>query len=305
MNTARNTASQKLNQKALLLVNPVAGRKLIQRSLSQVVRTMMDRDYLVTVAVTGARGEAQELTARFGGDYGLIVCAGGDGTVNECLSGMAEAGLDRPFGYIPCGSTNDFALSHDIPTDILKAAEAVVGERQRSFDVGCFSERYFLHHALFGAFTSMAYSTDQAQKNLLGFGAYVLDGLRQIPTLKPIPLSVDADGVKEEGEYLFGAVSVNRFIAGIYTLPEENVGDDDGNLAAVLIKVPKTVADWDVLGRSLISGDPNCAMVKVLYAKELCISCPEDLEWSLDGESSGPRKEVRFSAMPGFLRLRG
>ncbi len=301
-----DTASKHLDRRALLLVNPVAGRKLIQRSLSQVVRCLMDSGYLVTVAVTGARGEAQELTADFGADYDLIVCAGGDGTVNECLSGMAQRDLDRPFGYIPCGSTNDFALSHDLSIDILNAAQAAaLGERQRRFDIGCFSERYFLHHALFGAFTSMAYSTDQTQKNLLGFGAYVLDGLRQIPNLKPIPLSVLADGVKEEGEYLFGAVSVNRFIAGIYELPEENIGDADGNLAAALIKVPRTVADWDVLGRSLISGDPACSMVKVLYARELLFRSPEGLEFSLDGESSGPRTEVRFTAKRAFLNLQG
>ena len=299
-----NTAKQELAKKALLIVNPVAGRKLIQKTLTQVVRTLMDRGYLVTTAISSRRGEAEEFARDFGEEYDLIVCAGGDGTLNECLSGMARREIIRPFGYIPCGSTNDFALSHNLSTDILQAAEAAAGGNERALDIGCFSERFFLHHALFGAFTSMAYSTDQTQKNLLGFGAYVLDGLKQIPTLKPIPMCVSADGLKEEGEYLFGAVSVNKSIAGIYLLPEENIGETDGNLAAVLIKVPKTVADWDVLGRSLLSGDPNCSMVKVLYARELRICSPEGLEYSLDGESSGPRTEVLFSVKRGFLHLR-
>ncbi len=300
-----STAISDLTKKALLIVNPVSGRKQIQRSLGAVVREIMDGGYLVTLAVTGARNEARELSALFGGDYDLIVCAGGDGTLNECVSGMADAQLQRPFSIIPCGSTNDFAVTHDLPNDILPAAEAIGSGRIRRFDLGCFEDRYFLHHALFGAFTRLAYSTDQSQKNLLGFGAYVLDGLKELPNLKTIPLAVTADGVREEGEYLFGTVSVNRYIAGIYTLPEELIGPDDGRLAAVLMKAPKSVQDWDTLGRSLISGDPNNAMVKVLVGERIEVEAKEDLEWSLDGESSGPRKKVSITAKRGFLNVLG
>ena len=294
-----------LTRRALLIVNPIAGRKLIQRSLGAVVRKLMDGGYLATVAVTAARGEARELVSRFGRDYDLVVCAGGDGTMNECVSGMADAELHCPCSIIPCGSTNDFAVTHDLPSDILPAAEAIVSGRVRRYDIGCLEERCFLHHALFGAFTRLAYSTDQSQKNRLGFGAYVLDGLRELPNLKPIALAVTADGVREEGEYLFGAVSVNRYIVGIYTLPEELIAADDGRLAAVLIKAPKSVQDWDALGRSLISGDTNNAMVKVLVGERIEVEAKEALEWSLDGESSGPRKTVSFTARPGFLNVQG
>lgn len=298
-------ASISLQKKALLLVNPVAGRKLIQRSLSSVVRCLMDRGYLVTVAVTSARNEARELAASFGADYDLLVCAGGDGTLNECISGMADVDLRLPLGYIPCGSTNDFAVSHGIPLEIPDAARAVAEGRLRQYDIGAFGDRCFLHHALFGAFTRLAYSTDQAQKNILGFGAYVLDGLRELPNLKPIAMTLNADGVKEEGEYLFGAVSVDRNVAGLYTLPENSIGPADGRLAAVLIKNPKSVADWDVLGHSLLSGDPNCSMVKVLVGERILVQTPEGLEWSLDGESSGPRSEVLITARRAFLTLQG
>ena len=284
-------ASISLQKKALLLVNPVAGRKLIQRSLSSVVRCLMDRGYLVTVAVTSARNEARELAA--------------DGTLNECISGMADVDLRLPLGYIPCGSTNDFAVSHGIPLEIPDAARAVAEGRLRQYDIGAFGDRCFLHHALFGAFTRLAYSTDQAQKNILGFGAYVLDGLRELPNLKPIAMTLNADGVKEEGEYLFGAVSVDRNIAGLFTLPENSIGPADGRLAAVLIKNPKSVADWDVLGHSLLSGDPNCSMVKVLVGERILVQTPEGLEWSLDGESSGPRSEVLITARRAFLTLQG
>ena len=294
-----------LSKNALFIINPVAGRKLIQKNICAVVRCLMDKGYLVTTAVTSRRGEARELSSSLGKDFDLLVCAGGDGTLNECISGMADGDVRVPVGYLPCGSTNDFALSHGIPLDTIEAAASIAGGKLRQYDLGCFGERYFLHHALFGAFTRLAYSTDQSQKNLLGFGAYVLDGLKELPNLKPIPLSVSADGVMEEGEYLFGTVSVDHHIAGLYTLPEELIGPADGRVAAVLIKAPKSVADWDLLGRSFLSGDPNCSMVKVLTGRELLVTSAEPIEWSLDGESSGFQTQVRISTKAGFLTLQG
>ena len=293
------------NQKALLVINPVAGRMQIQRYLTQIIRKLMDRGYLVTTAVTAARDEARELIARSGEDYDLLVCAGGDGTLNECVTGMAESGIGRPLGYIPCGSTNDFAATHGLQDDILLAAEAVAQGRKRQFDVGCFSERIFLHHALFGAFTWMAYSTDQEQKNKLGYGAYILDGIKGLSKVKPIPLAITADGVKTEGEYLFGTLSTNRFIAGIYELPETMIGDNDGKLAAVLIQPPKSVMDFDALARSILNGDPKCPGIRILTAEELIIESPEGVEWSLDGESSGLRTRAEIRAKKAFLTLQG
>ena len=300
-----DTASPVLSKKALLIANPVAGRKLIQRSLGKVVRRLMDGGYLVTVAVTSARNEARELAARYGRGYDLLVCAGGDGTVNECVTGMAEAGVCCPLSIIPSGSTNDYAATHDLPLEVTAAAESISCGRVRQYDIGCFGDRIFLHHALFGAFTRLAYSTDQSQKNLLGFGAYVLDGLRELPNLKPIQMNLEIDGVRENGEYLFGTVSVNRYIAGIYTLPEEMIGFDDGKLALALIKAPKSVADWDELGRSLLSGDPNCSMVRILMGEQILVDGPEGQEWSLDGESSGVQRNVLITAKRGFLKLQG
>lgn len=293
-----------IKKKALLILNPVAGRQTIQRNLSQVIRSLMDGGYLVTTAVTSERGEACKMASAWGGDYDLLVCAGGDGTLNECISGLASKGKRVPVGYLPCGSTNDYALSHGLITDPVRAAAAAASGKTIAFDIGQFSERYFLHLALFGAFTRMAYSTDQAQKNVLGYGAYVLDGLREFSNIKPIEITIRADGKVVEGEYAFGAFSTDGHIAGIYTLPETVIKPDDGVIAAVLIKTPQSVAQWDILGRSLLSGDHDCEMIDILSARHFEIRTKEEIEWSLDGESSGPRTKVSISAKQGFLTLR-
>ena len=298
------SAYQALAKKALLIVNPVAGRMQIRRNLTRVVQNLMAGDYLVTTYVTSSRGEARELAADCGGAYDLLACAGGDGTLNECLSGLASRDIHVPVGYIPCGSTNDFALTHDIPVDIARAAKAAASEGSSRYDIGCFSERYFLHHALFGAFTRMAYSTDQAQKNVLGYGAYVLDGIREFSNLKSITLKLSFNGESREGDYVFGAFSTNRFIAGIYTLPEEVIAPDDGKIAAVLIKTPKTVAQWDLIVRSLLIGDPQCELVDILVADRFDVQTAEEVEWSLDGESSGLRTKADIFTKQGFFVLR-
>ena len=220
-------------KKALLIVNPVSGRKLIQRYMTQLVRGLMDEGYLVTTAVTAQRGEARELSRLLGGQFELLVCAGGDGTMNECVSGLVDAGLQIPVGYIPCGSTN--------------VAEGAL----RRFDLGSFDEQLFIHHALFGAFTWMAYSTDQEQKNKLGYGAYILDGLRDLSKLKPISLRLTTETETVEGDYLFGSVCTDRHIAGVFELPEELIGPEDGQLAAVLIRAPKTVLELESLAHCL------------------------------------------------------
>ncbi len=294
-----------LEKKAFLIINPVAGRKTIQRNVTNVVRRLMDGGYLVTTAVTSSRGEGGELIERYGADYDLLVCAGGDGTLNECVNGLARAELSRPVGYIPCGSTNDFALTCQLPLDIRKAAAAAANGRVRRFDIGCLDERFFLHHALLGAFTRMAYSTQQEQKNRLGYGAYVLDGLRELPNLKPIRLTLTVNGERIEGEYVFGTFSTNRYIAGVYELPEERISPLDGKLAAVLIRAPKSVLDWEVIAHSLLTGDADCPQVEQYFGSEFIVQPQDELEWSLDGESSGKRGEVRIGVKPGFLQLQG
>ncbi len=290
---------------ALLLINPVAGRKMVQHHVTQIIRSLMDKGYLVTTVVTAGRDEARAFVSRSGGAYDLLVCAGGDGTLNECVSGLAQAELQRPLGYIPCGSTNDFAASHGLSDNIPLEAKRIAEGGQKRYDVGCFDERFFLHHALFGAFTWMAYSTDQEQKNKLGYGAYVLDGFRGLSKLKPYRLKLTADGAEIEDEFLFGAVSTNRYIAGIFELPDQIIGDDDGKLAVVLIRVPKNMLEWDTLAHSILTGDPDCPMVKILFTKDVTVESEEGIEWSLDGESSGLRTSAHITTKQAFLNLQG
>ena len=293
-------------KKCLLIVNPVAGRKSIQKNIPQIVRLFMDAGYLVTTAVTAAKGEAEALTREYAASHDLVVAAGGDGTLNEVVAGLTRAGITVPVGYIPCGSTNEFATAQHIPTDILAAARAIADGNVRSLDLGKFGDHVFCGSAIFGAFSWMAYTTDQELKNRLGMGAYVLDGALDPAMLKPWHMKITIGGVPHEDEYIFGAISNAESLAGILRYPEGLVSLNDGLLEVLLIRMPRNLAEWQQVLHSIYAREiDSCPLVELAQANSIWVDNPDGLLWSLDGESSGVFRTAHISVLPGALNLKG
>jgi len=299
------SATSALSKKALLILNPVSGKKQVQRYLTQIIRRLMDAGYLVTTAVTARRGEAVELAAGYGGAFDLICCAGGDGTLNETLSGLARAGHRVPLGYIPCGSTNDFAVSRSLALDIPAAADNIASGRSRRFDVGAFGDHFFTYVAAFGAFSWLSYTTDQNLKNVLGHTAYILDGIKDLSRIKPYRVRLEADGETHEGDYLFGAICNSTSIAGTLELPASEVDTCDGRFEVLLVREPKTLADFEPIVRGLLTQDYASPLIEFFHASRLHVVSPPDMDWTVDGEFPGHYDEAEVSVLPGFLELRG
>lgn len=295
----------KLEKRLLLIANPVAGRKALQKMLPQIIRIFMDAGYLVTAMVTSERGEAKYLAQTYGSEYDLLVAAGGDGTLNEVVCGLADGEISVPLGYIPCGSTNVFAEAHGISADILTAAKAIAHGELREVDVGRFGEQVFAGSATFGAFTWMAYTTDQELKNYLGMGAYVLDGAFDLSKLRPWHVELIINGIHHEDDYIFGAISNTQTLAGVLQYPTGLVDLNDGAFEVLLIKTPRDLADWQKLLRSIRLRDyEDCPLIEISRAQSVRIDNPEGLIWALDGESSGELKTVSVSVLHSFLKLR-
>ena len=292
-------------KRALFVVNPVAGRKTIQKQMSACVRALMDAGYLVTTMVTSARGEATYYAKAYGKFYDLVVCAGGDGTLNETVTGLVQGGSRVPVGYIPCGTTNDFCASRGLPRDIPGAIQGVASGSRKVYDIGCFEEQYFTNVALFGAFSWMAYTTDQSRKNKLGYGAYVLDGVRDLSRLKPIHMKLLADGEALEDDYLLGAVSNANSLGGYLDLSEQGVDFADGRLELVLVKAPRSLVELDQLVRCVTAGDFSGPWLTLRHAQEIVVCNPPEMQWSLDGEQSGFYETVHIRVLPSFLELQG
>ena len=254
--------------------------------------------------ITAHRGEASIFARQYAKGYDLLVCAGGDGTLNEVINGLADAEIRIPLGYIPCGTTNDFAASHGISAVILKAARQAAYGKETVYDIGCFENQYFSYVALFGAFSWMAYTTDQDLKNRIGYTAYLLDAAKDLNRNQPHHLRVTANGVTYEDDYIFGAVSNAKKLAGIIELPEGLVDTNDGRLEVFLVKAPKSLLDWDTILRGVVARDFSSPFFELTQAEEIWIDNEPGLTWSLDGECSGEMDRIHIVPKLNFMHLK-
>lgn len=271
-------------RRLLMIVNPRAGKSKSHGPLFDAAAVLSRAGYLLSIHMTAASGDAAETAEREGGHYDLVVAVGGDGTLNEVASGLIR--LRRPplLGYLPQGSTNDFAASLHISGDPAEAAAAIARNVPRQLDAGRWNDRTFLYVASFGAFTRTSYAASQAAKNALGHFAYILEGMKDLNTLRPYQVRLTADGETLDGEYLFGAVCNSTSIGGLMKLEAERVVLDDGLFELLLIPNPKTVADLQAMVHALLNQEYDSQGLVFRHISSLHLETAEDLPWSLDGE---------------------
>ena len=270
-------------KKAFLIANPKSGKQRVQTEHFHIVDRLSEAGYMTTTAITRYRGHAAELTA-MSGDFDLLLCTGGDGTLNEVISGVLKNGVKMPIGYIPLGSTNDFAGSLGIPTDIDKALDGILEGEPRPIDVGSFNGRYFMDVGLLGIFSRTCYETPQDMKNTLGFLAYVLEGIREVPTVHPVPLRIEAGENIFEGEYLACVVSNSTRLGGVVSLDEGQVSLSDGQFELLLVEKEKTPLQLAAYIHSLRTANLNTEGMTFISVPELRITSTDDQPWTLDGE---------------------
>ena len=268
----------------LFIVNPRAGRTRSTAPLFDAVAHFCASGYLVDLRLTQAREDATRLARELGGKFDAVVCCGGDGTLNETVTGLMDLPSPPPLGYIPAGSTNDFAASLHLPDQPLEAARVITASGGRPLDVGSFNGRPFIYVASFGAFTRASYSAPQNVKNDLGHLAYILEGVKDLSTLRPYRASVATEEECFDGEFLFGAVTNATSVGGLVKLKEDQVCLDDGLFELLLIPNPKSIADLQGLARSLLLQDFTGGGVIFRHVHTLTVQTHEDLPWALDGE---------------------
>ncbi len=278
----------------LFIVNPRAGKTRSAAPLFSAVSCFCEAGYLVSVRQTQSQGHAAQLAEEEGAHFDCVVCCGGDGTLNETVSGLLRLPGPPPLGYIPCGSTNDFAASLGLPDDPLEAAQRIVASQGQLLDTGVFNGRPFVYVASFGAFTKASYSAPQSIKNDLGHLAYILEGVKDLSTLRPYRASVTTDGETFEGSFLFGAVANSTSIGGLMKLQKEKVVLDDGLFEMLLIPVPTTAADLQSLVRCLLLQDSDGSGVIFRHVPRVTVRTPEAFPWTLDGEFGPGAEEVEI-----------
>ncbi len=292
--------------KAVVLVNPHAGRQNILRELEGVKSAFEESGWETELIQTESAEQAAEVIRENAhGQADLLVCCGGDGTLSETADVLLKAGGTTPLGYIPAGTTNDFAAFLGLPREPVKAAQRIVSGEAHPLDAGRFGNRHFIYVASFGAFTQSSYATNQSLKNVLGHLAYVLEGIRELPSLRAYSLRAETvEGEVFEGEYLFGAVSSSTSFGGVVKLDPALVGRADGVFEVTLIKRPKSLAELNGIVGALTSGKFDNEMIDFTHTRGVAFSCKEAMPWSLDGEYDPGGEQVKIEVLPGAIKLR-
>ncbi len=292
-----------MQKKLLLIINPVSGMRLGTLYAPKIITILSSAGYDVFVMMTLKRGDAKRWAKEYGENFDIIVACGGDGTFNETVAGNLE-GANRPLGYIPCGSTNDFAASLGLSGDIPTAAQNIVNGTEHTIDAGSFGERPFTYVASFGAFTRTSYTTSQSFKNIVGHLAYIVEGGLDLKNLKPEFVSIEANGKVYEGNYIFGAVSNSNTLGGVLTISPELVDMNDGKFEAMLIKYPENVSQLNKIIRAVTTRQySGCDMMEFFSAEKLTVLKKPAGGWSLDGEFENGGNDVIIKNLGSAIKL--
>ncbi len=287
----------------LFILNPIAGTRKAGKNLPEIISVFNQADYDTHVYVTTCQGDATRVVKQFAGQVDLIVCCGGDGTLNETITGVIETGLGTPIGYIPAGSTNDFANSLQLSTKVVKAARQIVHGTPQPYDVGRFSDRYFSYVASFGAFTKTSYTTPQNIKNALGHVAYFLEGIQELSKIKKEHLRVQTDHDILEDDYLFGAICNSTSLGGILTLNPKLVDMGDGKFELLLVRAPRSIQELHECILALRNQTYDCGMITFRSTANLTITANPSMTWTLDGEKADGGETIYVENMHQCILL--
>ncbi|MDO4474486.1 MAG: YegS/Rv2252/BmrU family lipid kinase [Eubacteriales bacterium] len=281
-------------KKMLFVYNPRAGRELLKQVLSDIIDIFVKADYEVVIYPTQSYHDAYRKIVAFEEEYDLIVCSGGDGTIDEVVTGMMNREKRVPIGYIPTGTTNDFANSLKIPRDLYAAASNAVSGFPFPCDVGRFNDGIFVYVAAFGLFTDVSYETDQTMKNLLGHLAYVLEGAKKLFNVPSYRIRVEHDGEIITDEFIFGMVTNSRSVGGFRSMVGKDVKFDDGVFEVTLIRRPKNPIELQEIIASLLIEQINTDHMYTFKAKKISFESEDEIPWTLDGENGGTHDYVEI-----------
>lgn len=288
----------------LFIVNPRSGKARIKNRLLEILDVFIKAGWKVQIHITQEQLDAMKVARERGPQADMIVCSGGDGTLSETISGMMQMENPPLLGYIPAGSTNDFASSLQIPSQMVKAARNAVSGTPCAIDIGYFCrEKTFVYVAAFGAFTEVSYMTPQEKKNLLGHQAYMLESVKSLANIKPYRMRVETDDFCMEGDFIFGMVTNTTSVGGFKGLVTQDVALDDGLFEVLMIRTPKTAMELKNIISYMILKEEQSEYVYKFKTSRLKLVSEEPVDWVLDGEFGGSRTEVEVENLARRIEI--
>lgn len=283
-----------MKEKVLFIINPRSGKGLIKNHVLSIIDIFIKNNMEVTIHITQKERDACEVTYERAGDFDLIVCSGGDGTLDEVITGMMNRTDRKPVGYIPAGSTNDFANSLKLPRNMETAARCIALRHPYPCDIGSFNNDYFVYIAAFGIFTDVSYQTKQEMKNVLGHLAYVLEGAKRIFNIKSYHLKVRTSWEETEGDFIYGMVTNSESVGGFRNITGKNVELNDGVFEVTLIRTPKNPIELQEIIGALLLQEMDNKLIYSFKAEKVEFEAEQEIPWTLDGEYGGDHKTVEI-----------
>lgn len=287
-------------KKALVLINKTSGMGKAGNDTLDISTALAEKGYepVIYPIIPGTELTSEVLVDEYK-DVDMILCSGGDGTLNHVMNAMMQLEQKPILSYIPSGSTNDFAKGLGIPSVRSKALEVAVSGKPTQYDVGKMNGGYFNYVAAFGAFSKVSYATDQDLKNVLGYAAYVISAIAELPQNigYSCHMKVKADGISDEGDYIFGAVSNSASVAGMTLFADEDIKQDDGQMELLLIKAPKNLAEFNAVLAALATKEPDNPYITYKQVSKVSLSSDEEVEWTIDGEFGGAHKKTTIEVI--------
>ncbi len=289
------TLSKKEPKRILFVYNPKAGKGTVVKNLHEIMDAFVKAKDSVTVYPTQERGDACKVVEnREAGLYDLIVCSGGDGTLREVVNGLMKSGVSTPVGYIPAGSTNDFARSLGLSDNIKEATKIITRGKPFLCDAGNFNGENFVYIAAFGLFTDVSYATNQQWKNIFGHVAYILEGVKSLSSIPSYDVQIECDEGTMHGNYIYGMVTNSLSVGGFKNITGKDVSFDDGKFEVILIRRPATIAELNDIIISLVRQSFDAVCMQSFKTSYLKIKSREEVNWTLDGEFGGTYTDVEI-----------
>ncbi len=289
--------------KMLLIYNPHSGKEQFKTKLNEIINLYTKEGYTLTVHPTQSAKDATAFVLAEGSNYDKIVCSGGDGTLSEILNGLMPLSVRPTVGYIPSGTTNDFAASLCLSKDMMTAAQDVITATPFACDVGTFNQRAFAYIAAFGLFTDVSYQTPQEYKNLLGKMAYLLEGAKRLGSIPSYRLTITTETETFTDDYIYGMVTNSTSVGGFKPAKEQNILLDDGLFEGVFAKRPKGPAETHALLQCVLSATPDPAYLQTFRTRKIEIESAEPLDWTLDGEYGGTTTRATIENHKQAIRI--
>ncbi len=291
-------------KKLLFVINPVSGKRALEDDLMRIVEIFNKADYDTTVHLTKSAEEMVETVKAVGGEYDIVVCCGGDGTLNLVSGAVYSGNVDTVIGYIPGGTTNDFANTRNINTVVTGAAQQIVDGEIRNVDLGLLNGQTFIYVAAFGMFSELSYLTSREMKQNMGYAAYLMGGIKSFANTKPYKMRIEYDGKVIEDEFIYGMVTNSKRVGGMKLPIIKNVDYDDGEMEITLVKQPKNPIDTQKLLNCLVTQIADEYMVYSFKASKLKIVSETEVPWSLDGEFGGSHTEMDVEVIGAAVKMK-